>query len=52
MSMDYERQNVGDLSPENIGSARALLLALTAVGCLCGAALLAGLGILVCGVMR
>lgn len=50
MSFEYERHDLPDLCPENLGAARVAFAAMVAVGFLCGAALVVGFGILVCGV--
>lgn len=51
MSFDYERHDVGDLSPENIGAAKAAGIALCVMVCLLGAALVIGIGLMVSGVL-
>lgn len=51
MTFEYERQDVGDLTPENMGAAKAIAGAMIVLGCLCGAALLLGIALAVAGVL-
>ena len=51
MSFDYERNDVGDLTPDNLTTAKALAAAMILLGCMCGAALVVGVWLAISGVL-